>query len=119
MRMMRRRLPTQRYFWTGMVLKTKMNERTGAPSLKKNFTFDHENRRGFFSTAKPSILGEVAAAMALRILDGTPAGDIPIVYDSPNRPMINAGALRRITSYNVCYTKLLRRNRFCRSDPRR
>ena len=39
------------------------------------------------------IHGEVAAKMALRILDGAPAGDIPVVYDSPNTPMINAGAL--------------------------
>ena len=39
------------------------------------------------------IHGEVAATMALKVLDGVPAGDVPIVYQSPNSPMINVSAL--------------------------
>jgi len=41
------------------------------------------------------IHGEMAAQMARQILAGTPAGDIPVIYDSPNRPMANGAAIAR------------------------
>lgn len=37
--------------------------------------------------------GQIAARMARQILAGTPAGDIPVRYESPNLPLFNAAAL--------------------------
>ena len=38
--------------------------------------------------------GEIAASLALQILDGKRAEDIPVVFDSPNRYAFNASALK-------------------------
>ncbi len=39
--------------------------------------------------------GERAAQMAKQILAGTAPDEIPVLYDSPNRPMVNASAIKR------------------------
>ena len=75
--------------------------------------WEHGLKEGFVGgwVMSHRVHGEMAAQMARKILAGTPPGDIPVVYESPNRPMVNATAIarwHRITSYNVCYTKLLR-----------
>jgi diguanylate cyclase (GGDEF)-like protein/PAS domain S-box-containing protein len=41
------------------------------------------------------IHGALAADMALKILDGAAPGNIPVIYDSANRPMVNAETLSR------------------------
>jgi len=59
--------------------------------------WEHGVREGFVGgwVMSHRVHGEMAAQMARRILAGTPPNDIPVVYQSPNRPMVNATAVER------------------------
>jgi len=59
--------------------------------------WEHGLKEGFVGgwVMSHRVHGEMAAQMARRILAGTPPGDIPVVYESPNRPMVNATAIAR------------------------
>ena len=56
--------------------------------------------------SKPMDTGEVTAAISRALRNGTQA------------PEPSPAEMTRITSYNVCYTKLLRLDSFCAKEPR-
>jgi diguanylate cyclase (GGDEF)-like protein/PAS domain S-box-containing protein len=59
--------------------------------------WEHGIQEGFVGgwVMSHRVHGEMAAQIARKILAGTSPGDIPVVYESPNRPMVNATAIAR------------------------